>query len=198
MTGLRYVPSLLVAAAAFAQSGPFNNEAYEPLSPAEKAKLHANRMYAPSGLGKSALTAGYNHWVNDPEEWGQGWKGYGRRYGHRLLNRGVENALGLAISTTLGEDPRYFYSGEQGVWRRVRYAVRNTFLTRTDNGGRRFSTWRFVGNYGAGFISNTWRPPSENRVHDALARGSISIGYDVAANIFKEFWPDIKRKIRGR
>jgi hypothetical protein len=198
MTALRYVPVLLASVAACAQSGPFNNLPYEALSARDKVKLHASRVYAPSGLGKSAVTACYNHWVNDPPEWEQGLKGYGRRYGHRLLNRAVENAIGMAVSTSLGEDPRYFYSGQTGVWRRVKYAVASTFLTRTDDGGRRISTWRFAGNYGASLISNSWRPPSENQVRHALERGTISIGYDVASNVFKEFWPDIKRKIRGR
>ena len=198
MTGLRYVTLLLVATAAFAQSGPFNHEPYEALSAEDKIKLHLSRIYAPSGLAKSSVTAGFNHWVDDPEEWGQGWKGYGRRYGHRLLNRSVENAIGMAVTAALKEDPRYFYSGEQGVWKRVKYAVTSTVLTRTDNGSRRFSTWRFAGNYGAQFVSNTWRPVREQGVGNALARGSISIGYDMASNIFKEFWPDIRRKIRGR
>ena len=195
MTALRYVP-IFYAALACAQSGPFNNELYEPLSNKDKVKLHLNRIYSPSGLAKSAFTAGINQWINDPEEWGQGMKGYGRRYGHRVLNRTIENSIGMAFTTALGEDPRYFYSGEQGIWRRVKYAVVNTLITRTDDGGRRFATWRFAGNFGAQFISISWRPPSENSVRQAVERSGISIGYDVASNIFKEFWPDIKRKLR--
>jgi hypothetical protein len=198
---MRVIPFTLVilaASAAFAQPGPFNNEPYAPLSAGDKAKLHLNRIYSPSGLLRSSVSAGWNQWDNDPPEWGQGMLGYGRRYGHRLLNRAVENTIGMGVVTSLGEDPRYFYSGEQGVLRRVKYAVWNTLTTRTDDGGRRFSTWRFAGNYGASIISNSWRPASENTLRDAMQRGTLSIGFDMAGNIFKEFWPDIRRKVFKR
>jgi hypothetical protein len=188
--------AMLAAAACHAQSGPFNNGTYVPLSVGDKAKLHAYRVYAPSGFLKSSVSAAYNQWDNDPPEWGQGMAGYGRRYGHRILNRGVENVIGFGVVAALKEDPRYFYSGEQGVWRRVKYAVWSTLTTRTDSGGRRFSTWRFAGNYGATLVSNSWRPASESTFRQAMERGTLSIGYDVASNVFKEFWPDIRRKIR--
>lgn len=189
---------ILAGSAAFAQTGPFNNEPYSPLSNRDKAKLYVNRVYAPSGLLRSAFSAGYNQWVDDPPEWGQGMLGYGRRYGHRVLNRGVESAIGVGVATTLGEDPRYFYSGEQGVFRRVKYAIWNTLTTRTDDGGRRLSTWRFAGNYGASLVSNSWRAPSQDSFSQAMQRGTLSIGFDVAGNVFKEFWPDIRRKVLKR
>jgi hypothetical protein len=197
MRGLK-LGVVFVAAAAFGQESPLATDPYEPIDAGEKFKLHLSRVYAPSGLAKSAFTAGYNHLDHDPPEWGQGMKGYGRRYGHKLLNRAVENAIGFTVVATLKEDPRYFYSNQRGVWRRLKHAVTSTFLTRTDSGGQRLSTWRFAGNYGAAFLSNQWRPESENKPRDALERGTLSIGFDVAANIFKEFWPDIKRRIRRR
>jgi hypothetical protein len=147
---------------------------------------------------KSAFTAGVNQWANDPPEWEQGMKGYGRRYGHKLLNRGVENAIAFSVATALRQDPRYFYSSKRGFWPRTKHAVVHTFLTRTDSGGTTFSAWRFAGNYGASFVSNSWRPDRINNVSHALERGTISIGFDVGANIFKEFWPDIKRRVFKR
>jgi hypothetical protein len=185
---------LLVTAIVHAQT-PRHGEPYEPLSAAEKLKIYSVRTIDPSGLAKSAFTAAINHWENDPHEWGQGMKGYGRRYGHRLANRAVENAIGFGVATALKQDPRYFYSSEQGAWPRVKHAVVHSFVTRTDSGGRTFATWRFAGNYGGAFVSNTWRPDRINGVGDALQRGTIAIGFDVGANVFKEFWPDIKRRV---
>jgi hypothetical protein len=198
MRGSRVILALLCAAAAYPQSGPFAKEPYEPVSVGEKFKIHMRRIYEPSGLGKSAFTAAINQWQDDPEEWGQGMKGYGRRYGHKLVNRGVENVIGFSVATALKQDPRYFYSGEQGVWRRLKYATASTLVTRTDSGGKTLSVWRLTGNYGAAFISNAWRPSRINSSGDALVRGTIAIGYDFASNIFKEFWPDIKRKFFRR
>jgi hypothetical protein len=170
----------------------------ESLSVGGKALLFGKRVLNPESFAKSAFTAGINQWANDPYEWGQGFDGYARRYGHKIANRGVENGIGFVTAAALREDPRYFPSTEAGVWRRTRHAIISTFLTRTDDGGRRISTWRFVGNYGSQFVSNTWRPPSDRGNLDALRRGSYSIGFDVASNVFKEFWPDIKQKLFRR
>jgi hypothetical protein len=149
-------------------------EPFEPISVGDKAKLHAKRIIAPSGLIKSAFAAGINQWEDSPEEWGQGMKGYGRRYGHKLLNRGVENAIGFSVAAAFRQDPRYFRSGEQGVWRRTKYAIVNTFVTRTDSGGRTISLWRFAGNYGASFVSNSWRPDRINNTSHALVQGILA------------------------
>jgi hypothetical protein len=193
---MRVLPFIALASAAFAQSkGPVATDPYTPISAGEKLKTHMGRIVAPSGLVKSAFAAGINQWENSPPEWGQGMKGYGRRYGHKLLNRAVENTIGFGVAATFRQDPRYFYSGQQGAWRRVKYAIAHTFVTRTDSGGRTISLWRFVGNYGAQFVSNTWRPDRESTTFNAMERGTISIGFDAAANIFKEFWPDIRRKL---
>jgi hypothetical protein len=123
-------------------------------------------------------------------------EGYARRYGHKLLNRVVENTIGFGVAAAFKQDPRYFYSGQQGAWRRLKYAVVNTFVTRTDSGGRTVSLWRFAGNYGGQFVANTWRPERIATTREAFERGTLSVGFDVGANIFKEFWPDIRKKLR--
>ena len=169
--------------------------AQESLTVSGKAAVFGRRLADPASFANSALGAGLNQWQDDPVEWGQGMQGYSRRYALKLANRGAENGIGFAAAVALGEDPRYFPCHEAGVWRRTRHALVSTFLTRTDDGGRRPALWRFAGNYGAQFISNSWRPPSHHGVQNALVRGSLSIGFDAAANVFKEFWPDIKRKV---
>jgi hypothetical protein len=177
---------------------PFEREPYVPLGLKKKAYLFGYRAIEPTGFGKSLFTAGIAQLRDSPEEWGQGMAGFGRRYGHRLANRAVETGIGFGVAALLREDGRYFRLSEGGVGQRIKHSLRHTMLTRTDNGGRTIAVWRLVGNYGAQFVSNTWRPASENSTGDALVRGTISIGYDAASNVFKEFWPDIKRKVFKR
>jgi hypothetical protein len=168
---------------------------YSPLGVKEKFYLFNFRTIEPSSFGKSAFTAGIAHLQDSPEEWGQGWDGYGHRYGHRLLNRGVENMIGFGVAAALHQDGRFFRRGEGGIGGRLVSAWKQTFVTHTDSGGRTISAWRFAGNYGAQFVSNAWRPESQRGVGDTMLRGTISISYDLAANTFKEFWPDIKRRV---
>jgi hypothetical protein len=177
---------------------PIESEPYVPLSLKNKAFLFGYRAIAPASWGKSALAAGLAHWQNSPEEWEQGTKGFSMRYGHRMANRGVESVIGFGVAAVLHQDGRYFRNPEAGAGRRILHAVSQTFVTRTDSGGRTFSAWRFAANYGAQFVSNAWRPESQRDAGETMLRGTVSIGYDAAANIFKEFWPDVKRKIFKR
>jgi hypothetical protein len=170
----------------------------DPLTPREKFFVFGRRMISPVGFAKSAFTASINQAENDPEEWGQGMKGFARRYGNKIANRTVENGIGFLVAVPLHQDPRYVRSTETGLWPRIRHALVRTVVTPKDGGGRTFATWRFAGNYGAQFISNSWRPESDSSVTDALRRGTMSIGYDAASNVFKAFWPDIRRRVFKR
>ena len=180
------------------RTSPNDGEPYAPLTVKEKAYLFGWRSIAPSSWMKSAVSAGLAHWQNSPEEWEQGPRGYGIRYGHRMANRGVESVIGFGVSTALGQDARYFRKPNAGVKTRLLHAMSQAILTRKDDGGITFSAWRVGGNYGAQFVSNVWRPERQRGFGDTMLRGTYSVGYDAASNIFKEFWPDIKRKIFKR
>jgi hypothetical protein len=171
---------------------PFENQPYAPLTLKDKTYVFMWRNIQPSSFAKSAFTAAIAHWQDQPTEWGQGMEGYGKRYGHRILNRTVETTMGLGVAAALHQDPRYFRLAEGGFRRRTGHAISYVLLTRTDSGRKTFSVWRVTSNYGAQFVSNTWRPRNTSS-GDALVRGTISLGFDAASNIFKEFWPDIRR-----
>ena len=171
---------------------------YSPLGLKEKFYLFNYRTIEPSGFGKSAFAAGIAQLTDTPEEWGQGAAGYGRRFGHRMASKGVENMIGFGMAALLHEDGRYFRRGEGGIFERLGHSVAQTFVTRTDGGGRRVSIWRLTGNYGSEFVSNAWRPEGQKGPGDTMLRGTISLGYDVCANVFKEFWPDVKRRVFKR
>ena len=98
----------------------------------------------------------------------------------------------LSVESTLHYDPRYFRSRDKGVWRRTAHAFRGTILTRTDRGGETLSTWRLGSDYGAAFLSNQWYPERLNTVRLGAIQGSL--GFDFAANLGVEFWPDVKRR----
>ena len=78
------------------------------------------------------------------------------------------------------------------------HALRETLLTRTDSGGETLSIWRLGTAYGAAFLSNQWYPDRLNTVRLGMLQGSMTLGFDFAANLGSEFWPDIKRKVLRR
>lgn len=167
-----------------------------PIGVTDKLLIHAQWTVWPDSLLLSAAYAGWRQWRNDPAEWGQGAAGYGRRFASNLGYSAVRNAVGFALDSSLREDPRYFRSKRTGLWPRTRDVYKQTFIGRTDSGRSTFAFWRFGSAYSAGFISNAWEPKSVNSVGDALVIGTLRIAGDTAANWFREFWPDIKRKLR--
>jgi hypothetical protein len=68
-------------------------------------------------------------------------------------------------------------------------------LTHTDKGGETLSTWRIGSAYGSAFLSNLWYPDRLNTPRLGMIQGSVTLAFDLAANLGKEFWPDVKRKV---
>jgi len=190
--GARLVLALAVAAAipvtGFGQTP-------DPLTVTGKLQFHAEMAYAPISLVGLAVYAAALQEDRAPEEWREGGEGYGERVASVAAWAGIHGALAFGLDSTLHQDPRYFRSGGTGFWRRSGHALRGTLFTRTDRGGETLSTWRIGSAYGAAFLSNQWYPDRVNTVRLGFIQGSVTLGLDLAGNLGKEFWPDIKRKV---
>lgn len=174
------------------------SQAPEPLDVMGKLQYHAKAIYEPLAIAGIAAYAGVLQAAEAPTEWGQGAAAYGKRFGSTLAWSGIHSALAFGLDSTLHQDPRYFRSGGAGFWRRSGHALRGTLLTRTDSGGETLSTWRIGSAYGAAFLSNQWYPDRLNTARLGLIQGSVTLGFDLAGNLGKEFWPDIRRKVLRR
>jgi hypothetical protein len=111
---------------------------------------------------------------------------------------GIHSALAFGLDSTLHQDPRYYRSLGTGFWRRSGHALRETLLTRTDSGIETVSTWRIGSAYGSAVLSNLWYPSRLNTARLGFIQGSVTLGFDLAGNLGKEFWPDIRRKVLRR
>jgi hypothetical protein len=167
----------------------------DPLSVTGKLRYHAESVYSPWSIAGTAAYAGGLQAFNSPEEWGQGAEAYGKRFASTMAWAGVYHTLAFGLDATLHEDPRYFPSGDKGFWRRTGHALRLTILTRTDRGGETLSVWRLGSAYGSAFLSDEWYPDRFHTVKYGLIYGTVTVGFGFAANLGKEFWPDVKRKV---
>ena len=68
------------------------------------------------------------------------------------------------------------------------------FVTRNDDGG--FSYSEIVGNLVAAGISNAYHPAQERTISNTMSVWGTDIMWDAVSNVAKEFWPDIRRKLR--
>ncbi len=169
-----------------------------PIGVGDKLRIHVLRVVSPDKPVGWAVYSGLQQLQNQPREWGQGASGYGRRFASNAGYTAVRNVLGFGLDSTLREDPRYHKSQRAGFRFRTADALRQIFVCRTDSGRETFAFWRFGSAYGAGFIANAWMPKSANTPGDAMINGTISIATDTAANLFYEFSPDIKKRLRRK
>jgi hypothetical protein len=168
-----------------------------PLTVEEKFDFYLKKTYGPGAWLTSASSAGVRQWLDSPPEWGQGMEGYGRRFASSMGRKTIKNTVQFGVGAALREDPRYFPSTRRGFLPRVWHAVSFTFAPRNDNGERTLGVSRVAGALTAGFVSNTWYPDRLSDTSHALSRAGLMLGGDAGMNLLREFWPDLKRAIRG-
>src|SRR5262249_14181964 len=97
------------------------------------------------------------------------------------------------LPVLLHEDLRYFPSGSGTTGSRLKSAIAQIFLTRTDAGTTQFNMSEWVGNSIGVGISNLYYQDSRN-LPSNVRRFSMQIGTYTLSNVLKEFWPDIKHR----
>jgi hypothetical protein len=138
--------------------------------------------------------SGLSQLDNSNASFGQGLKGYARRYASAVADQDLGNFMTEAIFPSfLHEDPRYFRKVRGSVKSRLLYAATRVIVTRTDAGNWRFNTSEFLGNGTVAAIGNLYYPDDRN-FKGTMQRMGTQIGTDAISGVLKEFWPDIKRK----
>ena len=131
---------------------------------------------------------------NQNPSFGQGMKGYARRYGTALADQVIGNMMTESfMPSLLHQDPRYFRigKGRGSVMHRMGYAASRIFVSRTDSGGQQFNYSEWLGNGAAVAISNAYYPDTRT-VSDNIERLGIACATDAFSQEMKEFWPDVK------
>ncbi len=179
------------------QSGNNPGE-FKPLTQGERNRAFVGSLRSPIWFVKTAASAGFHQWSDDPEEWEQGGSGYGKRYADVLGQYAIRNTVRFGLESLLHEDNRYFASGKKGFGPRISYALSSGVLARHDNGKRYPSVSLLAGFASGAGISRLWQPPSSDSAGDAATRFAITAGWNVGLGVLKEFMPDLLRPIFKR
>ena len=172
---------------------------FSPITPKQKFAIAAKDSFDyPVYFISGAFSALYQLDDQNPS-FGQGLKGYGKRYGAAYGDQAIGNILAEGLfPTLLHEDPRYFRRGTGGKWGRTRYALTRVIVSRTDRGNWRFNYAEWLGNGTAAAISNLYYPSDTRNLNDNLEKWGVQVATDAFSNVLKEFWPDVKRKLHKR
>src|ERR1700682_639340 len=171
---------------------------FTPKTSSERLSNYLVGIASPESILRAAASAGLRQADGGPKEWGGGAEGYGERVGNAFAQHVINQTLRYGISAALHEDNRYFVSGQTGFLRRSKYAIKSTLLARHDNGNQYLSISRIGGDAGAAFISRIWQPRSTTDAGDGAVSFGITMASDIGFNVLREFWPDLKRRLRKK
>jgi hypothetical protein len=169
-------------------------ENYEPLTSGEKFKIASQDSFDRGTIALAAIFGAEGQLTNSNRSFGQGGAGFGKYFGTAYGDFVIGDYMTEGVfPTLLHQDPRYFRRGTGGARSRLGYAIGQIFWTHRDSGGSQFNYSEIVGNSTAVAISNAYY--ADNRTAtDAVTKLGTQLGVDMAANVLKEFWPDLERK----
>jgi hypothetical protein len=169
------------------QAAPASTSGYVRPDPKTRFKRYGMSMFGPMALGKDVFSAGWSTWRNSPEEWGDHWEGFGRRFASSLGKGIIKSTVIYGLDESFKLDSHYYRSKDKSVGARVRNALISPVTARDKNGKRVFGFPRLIGGYTASIVAaETWYPARYN-YKDGLKNGTISLGLEAAFNLVKEF-----------
>jgi hypothetical protein len=171
-----------------------------PLTVGQKFKVVTRGSFDYIQIPWYGFLSGISQAEDSEPGYGQGAEGYGKRFGAYFADGTIENYMtGAILPSVLHQDPRFFQSGKGGFWRRTGYAVSRTFVTRTDSGGEQFNYSEVVGSAMSAAISTySYHPRDDRNLPNTASVWGTQVGYDTITIVVKEFWPDIRRKMKKK
>jgi hypothetical protein len=154
----------------------------------ERFDRYVKNTVGPLRLTRTAVAAGLDQWRDTPEEWGQGMKGYGKRFASTFGRSAIQQSVTYGLDEALGQDSGFQRSGREGVFPRVTHTFVETFTSRTRSGKRVLSAPRLVGVYtGAIVAAETWYPERYS-YKDGLRMGTGTLITNFGINLVREFF----------
>jgi hypothetical protein len=171
-----------------------------PLSPGEKFKVVGRSSFDYVQYPWYGFLAGISQAENSEPGYGQGAAGYGKRFGAAMADGTIENFMTSAVlPSLLRQDPRFFQSGKGSFGHRTWYAFSRIIITRSDSGNSQVNYSEIFGSaLSAGISTYSYHPHADKTLANTGKVWGTQVGYDALTYVVKEFWPDIRRKLRKK
>lgn len=143
-----------------------------------------------------AVIAAYNMHERTTPEFHEGAAGYARYFWHSAVDQTSENYMVEFIFPTFTrEDARYYTLGHGGFFKRTGYALSRAVVTRSNSGAAVFNISEVFGAGAASGISNLYYPSASRSLGNTVSEWAEDVGIDAGSFWFREFWPDINRRL---
>jgi hypothetical protein len=152
-----------------------------------RRKNYLKSVFGPYALARTVVGAGIGTAKNSPEEWGGQWEGFGRRVASGFGKNAIKQTTIYGLDEGFKLDSKFYRSRKRDFGSKVKNALISPFTARNKNGKRVFGFPRIVGTYTSSIVAyETWYPKRFD-YKDGLRSGTISLGFNAAFNLFKEF-----------
>jgi hypothetical protein len=160
----------------------------EPLNTSMKFHMAYKDLTHPVFFARTAAWAGVQQARDDPSEWHQGAKGYGKRLGADLADAVTGSLISNAIlPSLLHQDPRYFYQGAGTKKSRALHAMLAPFVCKGDNGAWQPNYSQLGGSLIGYSISSAYYPGSDRTAGHVFQTFGIDLGLHVVGSLAQEF-----------
>ena len=153
----------------------------------ERFRRYVKSTVGPLRLGWSAASAGIEQWRDSPEEWGQGARGFGKRYASSLGSSAIQQTVTYGLDTALHLDTGFQKSDRDGFFPRFKDALLQNVTSRTTTGKRVISVPKFAGAYAGGIIPRVTWYPDRYSYKDGIRSGTKSLLEGFGVNLIREF-----------
>ena len=160
----------------------------EPLTTSMKFHLAYKSLTNPFFFARTAAWAGVQQARDNPSEWNQGAKGYGKRLGAGFADAITGSLISNAIlPSLLHQDPRYFYQGTGTKKSRALHAMLAPIVCKGDNGAWQPNYSQWGGSLIGYSISTAYYPASARTAGHVFQTFGIDMGLHVAGSLAQEF-----------
>ncbi len=169
----------------------------QSLTPREKFKIFESDATSPLTFLSTGITASLSTFYGSGYGYGDTSLGFVKNYGAALAEHETSSFLGnFFFPTVLNQDPRYHPSEKDGFMPRATYATTRVFVTRNGAGQPTFNSSYLLGVVTSAIVANVYRAPKNRTVGNTMSDIGSTIGGDAGFNLAKEFWPQVRERVR--
>jgi hypothetical protein len=167
-----------------------------PQTPKQKLTLAAKNSFDYSSFLIAGIQAGISMNGNSYPEFHQGAEGYAKYYWHTLADTADENFMVGGLGPILfHQDDRFYTLGHGGFRKRTWYAVTRVLVTRQDSGSKMFNFSEVVGSGASAGLSTVYYPKQYQTWTKVGQKWLTSDLIDCFNFFWKEYWPDVNKKV---
>jgi hypothetical protein len=172
---------------------------WRPLTNSEKFSFFWRDLLHWETHASLLFDTGLSYVTENADYLGWGTRGVFTRYGLNVADEANFTFFNAFFFPTIfHQDPRYIPSDQGRIGTRLAYAASRVLIARADSGKSQINASRIVGDFVATSISSAMYSSygADIGTGGNFADFGLNLATDAAFDVFKEFWPDLARKMK--